>query len=206
MRHTVSPDDGEGIDRDPRVVGFAGPFFLGRLGEIEPVWAIMCTMRIFKEDAALAKRYPRVSVEYWASKDDPTDGHFDPISLLGAETPELDLGIRYQRPRGAMMLRHATRELTLSRYEAGAPAASPSGGNGFVPSFGTGGKKSKQNYSKEAPAMALSTEEIQQIVEGLKPTIETIVDDRLAFLMPEAEEPMGEVPPNAAAGAQRPAD
>ena len=88
LRHT--DDEGE---RDPEVVGFAGPYRLGTVGRLEPKPAILATLRIFREDAGKVRKYPRLSVEYWASEDDPTNGYFDPISLLGAETPELDLGI-----------------------------------------------------------------------------------------------------------------
>lgn len=92
LRHTK--EDGA---NDPPVVGLAGPFKVGTIGKSKPKAAILARMRFFKSDIDQVKRYPRVSVEYWFKKSDPTNGYFDPISLLGAETPELDLGLRYSK-------------------------------------------------------------------------------------------------------------
>lgn len=195
LRHT----DDEGR-HDPKVVGFAGPFRVARFGKLSPKWAIFTTFRIFKDCAAEVRRYPRVSVEYWSSKGDPTDGHFDPISLLGAETPELDLGLRYSRGRTEGVLRRYSRDVNLARYEAGGSGGGagvgtsvpsfPGGSNTYIP--GTGGRRKeikafsadslKHLYQKESRLMALSEQDLSQIVEALTPVIHTAIEERVSSL------------------------
>src|SRR5690606_880244 len=116
LRHT-------GDDIDPPVVGFAGPFRMGTVGNKKPLPAILARYRVFKKDAERVKRYPRVSVEYRFTSSAPANGYFDPISLLGAETPELDLGIRYGRRNSA--------DMQVLQYAS----AVPSGANAFIPSM-----------------------------------------------------------------------
>lgn len=111
LRHTSDEDK----SFDPPVVGFAGPFRMGTIGEEDPKPAILADLRVFKEDVERVRRYPRLSVEYWASDDNPTGGYFDPISLLGAETPELDLGIRFSKS-GLKAARYSRLAMPI-RYE-----------------------------------------------------------------------------------------
>src|SRR5690606_8102588 len=82
LRHN---DSGEGYE--PLVVGFAGPFRMGVVGKRDPKPAILADLRIYTEDAERCKRYPRLSVEYYASKRKPKDGYFDAVALLGSEAP-----------------------------------------------------------------------------------------------------------------------
>lgn len=176
LRHTK--DDG---GFDPPTVGFAGPFWIGTLGDIEPKTAIFTNLMIFKEDAGMVKRYPRLSVEYWSSEKDPFNGYFDPISLLGAETPELDLGVRYSKSHeGNRVMRYSL----VTRFEATAPG----GSNTFVP----GGDDEKKPYSKETP-MALSPDDISQLIEAMKPMVQQMIAE--ATLPPaEHTEPDGDEP------------
>lgn len=148
IRHTK--DEG---DSDPPVVGLAGPFKLGTIGKKNPKAAILARMRFFKGDAERVKRYPRVSVEYWFSKKDPTNGFFDPISILGADTPELDLGLRYSKAahgdkNGLYVTRYsalAFGELSRADYAAAANPGGGGGSNTFMPGTGVGkGKASKK--------------------------------------------------------------
>lgn len=170
LRHT--DDEGE---RDPEVVGFAGPYRLGTVGRLEPKPAILATLRIFREDANKVRKYPRLSVEYWADESDPTNGYFDPISLLGAETPELDLGIRYAKDNsGLTLMRYAK----VTRFQA-----APGGSNTFVPGVANADEK-KTQFAKGADMAepAFSPEAIQQLIEALRP----VIAEEVTKLMPMA--------------------
>jgi len=183
IRHTGKADD-------PEVVGFAGPFTVRKFGEKKPRYAIYARIRTYSEDAPKLRKYPRLSVEYWADEKDPTNGYFDPISLLGAETPELDLGIRYAKAADGHRVLHYQK---LTRFEASTAGGSP---NTFVPTNGGGNdEKPKQNtqYTKE-PTLALSPEDIQQIVAALEPVIKESCRMEVQAAM---SEPDGdEVPPS----------
>jgi len=105
----------------PEVVGFAGPFTLGKIGPPgQERYSILADFRIFKEDWPKARKYPRRSPELWL--EDSYDKMFlDPVCLLGAETPRLDMGVLYAA---------SLQGRTVEKYTAVAPAA----GNAFVPS------------------------------------------------------------------------
>ncbi|MDE2104183.1 MAG: hypothetical protein KGL39_43505 [Patescibacteria group bacterium] len=161
IQHTSDNDEPK---NDPQVIGFAGPFHLGKIGKQKPRWAILGTYRIFKEDEKAFRRHPRRSVELWV-EDDPRDRFFDPIACLGSETPRLDLSLVYSR-RSPNKL--------IARYQ-GAPvgqatpsASFPSGTNTFVPSLGT----KKKKHDKEPSDVALSPDDVKQIVEALQNTSE----------------------------------
>lgn len=174
LRHT--DDSGE---RDPKVVGFAGPYKMGVVGNKNPLAAILATFRIFKDCYDEAKRYPRRSVEFWADQSDPRKGYFDPISLLGAEAPELDLGIRYGKNESNAVLVRYSKTIDDPTGKARYQATAPGGTNTFIPS-GTGSEDKKQNYQKESTDMAMSPDDIRQIVEALKPTIQEVVLQSIA--------------------------
>lgn len=173
-------------DADPEVVGFVGPYRLGKVGNKNPRVAILGRLRVFKRDADRVRKYPRLSVELWSKKDDPTNGFFDPVSLLGATTPELDLGIRFAKDRLGYEVRKYSR-MTKVRFEA-TPAA-PGGGNTFIPGGvgGSGdsdeGKERKKTY-ESSPGGMLSEADIQQIISALKPVVEEAVDARMAAMKP----------------------
>lgn len=186
--------------RDPEVIGFLGPY---RTGEIPAedgrgmVKAVYGRMRVYKEDFHKLKRYPRVSVELWSSKSEPTSGYFDPVSLLGAETPELDLPIHYAKDEKAGL--RCVKYSRLMHYAA----ASPGGTNVVLP--GMVEEKKPKTYEKASKLM-LSPEDIQQIVVAMKPVCQAIfaemnpapqVDDEMSDPeMPPADEPDGdEMPP-----------
>lgn len=145
----------------PEVIGFAGPFRLGLIGNDSPKWAILARLHVFTGDETKFRKNPRCSVELW-----PDEGFFDPISVLGAETPKLELGMHYARDRQGRDVRRYT-------------AVAPSGTNVFAPTTAddkntarAGADKHKQSYSAESQVMALSPEDIGQIVEALKSTAE----------------------------------
>ena len=78
----------------PDVVGFAGPFRLGHIGRTPGSRraAILADFQIFKDDLKRVRKYPRRSPEVWL-EDRYEDIFIDPIALLGAEAPRLDLGM-----------------------------------------------------------------------------------------------------------------
>lgn len=110
-----------GQAQQPEVVGFAGPFTLGKIGPPgQERYSILADFRIFKEDWNRVRKFPRRSPELWL--EDSYDKMFlDPICLLGAETPRLDMGVLYAA---------SLHGRTVEKYTAVAPSA----GNSFVPS------------------------------------------------------------------------
>lgn len=110
-----------GKAQQPEVVGFAGPFTLGRIGPPgQERYSIMADFRVFKEDWNRVRKFPRRSPELWL--EDSYDKMFlDPICLLGAETPRLDMGVLYSA---------SLHGKTVEKYTAVSPGPS----NAFVPS------------------------------------------------------------------------
>jgi len=140
LGHTPPPGD----DRPPpEVVGFAGPF---RLGEFAGKPAILADFHIFKEYQDILKKYPRRSPEF-RLVEDLRKTHLDPIALLGAEPPRLDMGLTllYQERDGSTL---------VERYAAVLPAAS----NTYVPST---------THKKERYTMA-NEELVQEIIQALE--------------------------------------
>jgi hypothetical protein len=128
LGHTPAP----GEDRpQPEVVGFAGPF---RLGEFAGKPAILADFHIFKEHKDVLKRYPRRSPEF-RLVDDLRKTHLDPIALLGAEPPRLDMGLTllYSEREGNVL---------VERYAAVMPA----GSNTFVPTVPS---QDKERYTMD---------------------------------------------------------
>ncbi|GAG42717.1 unnamed protein product, partial [marine sediment metagenome] len=127
--HTPSPDENKPM---PELCGYAGPFKIGRLGKDNRP-AILADFHIHKDDMGKFKRHPRRSPEVWL-EDKYEDMFLDPIALLSAECPRLDMGLLYSAMKSGRV---------VEKYTAVAPAA----GNAFVPT-GTGSDK----YAAEAPA------------------------------------------------------
>ncbi len=161
--HTQDPEMGDTSGRP--LVGFAGPFRLGSIHDRGTTKAaILADFRVFREDAAKLKKFPRRSAELWIA-DDYREMFLDPISLLGAESPRLDLGLCYsarRRPDG--------REVEV--YSAACPSAT----NVYVPSMSAGKRRyaavegdpaSTPSTPRKTP-MALTDEDLQQIVAALE--------------------------------------
>lgn len=85
--HTFDPEDKKPETEQPPVVGFAKNFRVRKLFKTNR-YAIHSDWRIPAQYADDVRKYPRRSVELWLS-----DWRIDPISLLGATTPERDLGV-----------------------------------------------------------------------------------------------------------------
>lgn len=83
----------EGADEEdqPLIVGLAEDFYVGTLGKETPQPAIFCRMKFYKdlfEKHDIGRQYTRRSCELWIK-----DKYLDPIAVLGATTPFLDLGL-----------------------------------------------------------------------------------------------------------------
>lgn len=161
--HTQDPEDPKSIKNaktgmlaQPEVLGLAGPFRVGEIGEENPRKCILARFRYFNDKADRAMRLPRRSVEVWQEKD-PKQRYFDPIALLGSEAPRRDLGMLYRYSKGR---NGASRRVPVVRYSAAFPGGGP---NTFVP--GT----DRDKNSKE-PTMAIAPEDIQAIVAAISET------------------------------------
>jgi len=136
--------------RMPVVVGFAGPFRVKKFGRVRSRWGIFTDEFHFKDDHDSLVKRPRRSVELWMS-DDMAKRFFDPIACLGAETPRLDLGVRFCRLVSGE---------TVEKYTAVAPSA----GSTFVQAF-KGSDEEQDQY--EGDQTMLAPDEIQQIVAAI---------------------------------------
>ncbi len=167
----------DGAENSQEVVGFAGPYKYGKIGKKSPKGAVLAHLRVYRRDLDKAKKFPRTSVELWSTKSNPTVGTFDPICLLGSETPELDLGlIHYAKAESG--------ETTRRCYQA----AYPGGSNTFVPSMAVGDcgddHRDKEKVTKYEHGGSLSPADIQQIVAALKPVVQEAVDTAVAQIKP----------------------
>lgn len=209
--HTADPDDFTANGQkppDPPVVGFAGPFRVARFGNTKPRWCIYTNFWLFKDQQATWRAYPRRSVEVWP-EERPEDRYFDPIALLGSETPRRDLGLTYSKrrtafasphrqtyPRGVSVSRGRlvysrgdTR--TVQRYEA----ASPGGANTFLPT--TGGTSRRRPHKYQEAAAMLDEEEINQIIEAISPKFQAMLDETLGQPGANVGDEFGTPPPPA---------
>lgn len=150
LGHTSAPDDPH--QKEPELVGFAGPFKLGTLGQSggKQRTAILADFHFFRSDLEKAKKYPRRSPELWL-EDRYEEMFLDPIALLGAEAPRLDMGLLY-----SAMYHGRLRE----RYTAVAPAA----GNVAI----RDDDFQREPYQQEEPSAMLGPDDIRQIVQALE--------------------------------------
>ena len=150
--HTPSPEERAAGSPEPPVVGFAGPFRLGRLGHGSSIsYAILADFHVRNEYRKDLTANPRRSPELWL-EDRYEDMFLDPIALLAGQAPRLDLGLLYSAKRHG-------RE--LMKY-AGPAMASPT--STFIPSqdYAAGSQTDKE------PKMALTPDEVGQIVDAIE--------------------------------------
>lgn len=155
--HTPTKEDFAAGAPMPKVLGYAGPYRLGQIGNKNPRWAIFADEWHHKEDAPTLSRLRRRSPELWL-EERMEDRFFDPIAALGAETPRLDMG---------MVSYHRTADgRTVQKYSAASPAV----GSVFVPSDDI----DKKNHAAAPGAatgglsMALTPEDVKQIVDAIE--------------------------------------
>lgn len=162
--HTADDED---PSKDPDVFGFAGPFFVDKIGKENPRWCIFAKeWKIYADKADEARRRPRRSVEVWP-EEKPESRYFDPIALLGAETPRRALGlVKYSKDN--------ERKQAI-RYEM----ASPGGTNTFVPTLDIKKKKPVQNQKDERMSDNLSSDAISQVIEAVMAQVGPMIDEKL---------------------------
>ena len=139
---------------DKPLIGFAGPF---RVEERNGKAVLVCDFHILRDEVDNLARYPRPSPEVWIPEDgfDPDRIFLDPIAMLGAETPRLDLGMTF-------LYRAMAGPYLCEKY-----AAAPAPGNVAVPEFGA---RKKVRYEKEDSPMPLAKEDIQAILKAIEST------------------------------------
>ncbi len=151
--HTPSPEEESAGAKQPDVLGFAGPFYLERsLEDGRPVWVITADWHVRLIHLERVRSLPRRSVEIWKLAN-VHDRYFDPIALLGAKTPRLDLGLAYSRTR-------AEQTVLVERYEAGFASAT----NAFIPAATA---PDRRPSTTEKERMALDDSDLQKIVAAL---------------------------------------
>jgi len=164
----------------PDLLGFAGPFRMGMIGKENPRWAIFADEHHFREEAERVRKNPRRSPEVWLSPR-MEDRFFDPIAALGVEAPRLDMGsTRYCRTSSGRIVQKYSASAFPGAMNC-APAdfvsvpksvpksvpTSTSPVNSPVPRE----KNSAADQSPEGnPAMALTTEDLAQIVQAVQET------------------------------------
>lgn len=90
--HTPSREEKVNGVPDPDVLGYAGPFYLGLLGDVDPRWAIYADEWVHAQDLPRFMKLQRRSPEVWANE--PMESRtMDPIAALGSATPCLDSGM-----------------------------------------------------------------------------------------------------------------
>ena len=153
--HTPSQEEKDEGAKDPELIGMAGPFRMAKIGTGEKQRScIFADFHVFREDLGKMRKHPRRSPELWL-EEDYSEMFLDPIALLGAEAPRLDMGLLYSKAgnpdRVAARMKFlgwaVTQGHKVERYAA-ACAAMPSAGNTHVLSY------EAQPSDKIAPAKA----------------------------------------------------
>lgn len=172
--HTPDPSEAACRPQMP-LVGLVGPFCVGLIRQPsgKAKWSILADLHVQRGKENVVREYPRRSAELWIA-DDYADMYLDPIALLGAEAPRLDMGLLYSAVshRGG-----CARE--VEKYSACAPSAT----SVFIPSANAGGDQKRKHYSaadaaseaaidtpttpvKESDTM--TPEDVQQIVGAIE--------------------------------------
>lgn len=155
-KHTADGQVSE--SEEPKVVGYVGSSRLGMVGNENPQWAAFFDEH-HKADAysqSVLTDKQRRSVEVNRYRDGRRP-YFDPVAVLGADSPRLPLPVA----------RYSEDAAEVDRYSIMAPAM-VSGTNSFIPSFGP---NKKQHYSEGQQTM-VSPEDIQAIVRAIQSTPE----------------------------------
>jgi hypothetical protein len=129
----------KGPDKEPEVLGYSGPFYLGMVPTAEgDKWAIFGDEHHDRQYSNVLAKRRRRSVEVLRPRNgDPS--YFDPIATLGADSPRLPLPVaRYESKQVADVecvgVYSMSGEGNTERYMMeGAPFSAVGGGNTFVP-------------------------------------------------------------------------
>lgn len=164
-KHTVDGVLPEHLE--PKVVGYVGSARLGMVGNEQPQWAAFFDEhhKTDKYSSEVLADKQRRSVEVNRYRDGRRP-YFDPVAVLGADSPRLPLPVA----------RYSDEDAIIDRYSVVAPAQ-VSGSNSFIPSFGADKKPRQQHYQQpdsEPPSMGsqLTPQDIQAIVQAISSTPE----------------------------------
>lgn len=157
--HTPSADELSAGRKQPDVLGYAGPFRIGQIGNRNPRWAIFCDEFHHKADRPRLMKLQRRSPEVWL-EERMEDRFMDPIAALGAETPRLDLGM-------SRFCRTASGKL-IEKYSAVAPGPYST----FLPGDDDARQDKKRYESKDSAVDQPNVDEalIQKIVSAFMQT------------------------------------
>ena len=172
-------DEGDVSQSQPEVIGAAGPFRIGVLGEPgqRQRYCILADFHIRRNKLELYNANPRRSPELWL-EDSYDEMFLDPISLLGAEAPRLDMGlaplVNAAGDDGAFT--HLYSAVRHGRLREKYAAAFPCDFNTYVPGADDLEKKPKaKQYAADATPntnerniIVLQPEDIRQIVDAIE--------------------------------------
>lgn len=171
--HTPGPEDVRQGAKYPEVLGFAGNFHLGMVGKLKPRWAIFADEYRYKDTAAQTAKKPGRSVEVWLHEN-IADRFFDPIAALGAETPRLDLPMKFAK--------------TPSGVEVAKYSAMAGNTNTYLPEPL---KAPKDRYES-----MLSPEEVQELGKQLAPILaQSLIGPVVQAVMQSQQQAVPPVPP-----------
>ena len=168
--HTSDP--GDAVQKEPEVIGGAGPFRLGLLGEpgARQRYCILADFHVQRDKVAAYNAHPRRSPELWL-EDSYEEMFLDPISLLGAEAPRLDMGLAPLIPTdagtdGAVLYSAMKSGRIREKYAA----AGPSCASVFVPAAEGAQRKYAAEPAQTSPKdkIMLAPEDIRQIVDAIE--------------------------------------
>ena len=155
--------DGHTVDdpevKDPDILGFAGNFRLGQIGNVNPRAAIFVDQYVPNEHIDRVRSLPRHSVELW-----PSSSLIDPIARLGATTPKRDLGLSLSKS-GGFLIRLSKKGQKVVRYQM---PSQPTSTNVFIPTFGS--EKEQCTCPKGGPCVCVGfpEEAIKNSMQRLK--------------------------------------
>lgn len=181
---------------EPLVIGYAGCFRIGMIGDQEQKFAIFGDEYHKPKYQKIADEKPRRSVELMRYADSRRN-FFDPIACLGADSPRLEIPPAYY---GAI----EDEGVVVERYSIMAPAsggALPGGSNTYLPGEREDyqADQSQQTIQTQGSTTMLSPEDVNQIISAIANAIEP----RLAALesfMKGGQQPAAQ--PGALPGAQ----
>lgn len=172
--HTPSEEERSAGAVMPDVLGYAGPFYLGQLGDLDPKWAIYADEWAHRDDVARFEKRQRRSPEVWI--DEPIERRtMDPIAALGAETPRLDSGMNaYCRASdGQTVMRYSAATLP-GPYNVSLPV----GARERRPFRNSGRSLMTDNVDDDDGKL---TAAVATALESLLPSLMQAVKDHLAF-------------------------
>lgn len=205
--HTPSAEARDNGAAIQDALGWAGPFYLGLFGDVDPQYAIYADEWIHNDSIPEYERRPRRSPEVW-HKEPMESRTMDPLAALGAATPRLDSGM------GLTSYQRASDDREVMCYSA---MSFPGATNTFIPSNETGSKHhygdASMPFDPQQPAApapggldpAAISAAVAKVLQDMGPAITQAVVAQLGGTdVPPEEEP--EADPNIPRGIDAPED